>query len=206
MWPTTRGMRILKGAEARLALGAIGMMVDRLVAEARSETGTNAWGIDWFDQWEVGQRIWLLEQVTTTFLTEAALEPAAIFDATVDTIFLEVHELITLEIDEPDLIEGRSWREDLNAALSQHATRAGEDPLSRDGAAWARAAARLSDEILGVRNYQRAEAFRDQDYARTVTFLRDRGLPEDYLSRIPPLRSVEQTQLSIDRIQAYVFA
>lgn len=206
MWPTTRGTRILDGAERRLILGAIGMMVDRLVGEARKETDSVAWGIDWFDQWEVGQRLWLLETVTSALFASTVVEPAAIFDATVDTIFLEIRELIEMEIEEPNLIEGRSWRSDLNAATQQHLGQSQVDVSSGDRGAWSKAAGALSDEILGVRNYQRAESFRDQDYAQTLRFLRDRGLPEDYLSRMPPLRTVDETQLSIDRIQAYVFA
>ncbi|MEO1527793.1 MAG: hypothetical protein AAFX06_20375 [Planctomycetota bacterium] len=205
MWPTTRGARVLQGAEARLMLGTLGMMVDRLVAEARSETERIAWGIDWFDQWDVGQRLWLLEQVTNALFGKRVLDPAAIFDATVDTLFLELRELVDLEIDDPHLVEGRSWRADLLAALGQLSVPHDMEEQSVELADWSRWIATLADEILGARNYTRAETFRDQDFSKTQAFLVDRGLPEDYLSRMPPLRSVDETQLSIDRIQAYVF-
>ncbi|MEL6109903.1 MAG: hypothetical protein AAFU85_28160, partial [Planctomycetota bacterium] len=198
MWPTTRGMRLLDGAEGRLVLGAIGMMVDRLVAEARDETDPVVWGIDWFDQWDVGQRLWLLESVTTALFSSATLEPAAIFDATVDTIFLEIRELVDMELDEPNLIEGRSWRSDLAAALKQHGGKKRLDDTDDDRRVWSRAVSAMADAILGVRNYQRAESFRDHAYERTCAFLRDRGLPEDYLSKLPPLRSIESCVSSTD--------
>ena len=70
---------------------------------------------------------------------------------------------------------------------------------------WQTTITQIGDSILGVRLYQRAEDFRDVDYIRTQGFLHDRGLPDDYLTRIPPLRTIAETQLSIDRIQAYVF-
>ena len=62
----------------------------------------------------------------------------------------------------------------------------------------------LADAILGVRLYQQAESFRDGEIEQTQKFLRQKGLPDDFLAQIPPLRTVDQTQRSIDQIQALV--
>ena len=79
-WPTTSGMRNLAGAEAELVRGAIGMMVDTLVTEMRGEDAPGATGIEWFDQWDCRQRLWLLECVTSAFFGAETIESkAAIF-------------------------------------------------------------------------------------------------------------------------------
>jgi hypothetical protein len=213
-WPTTQGLRILRGAEAELVAGAIGMMVDTHVAELRDHAEPWSYGVEWFDQWEPAQRLWLLEQVTTSMLGRNVIDsPAAMFDATADAIFMEVIDLIQIETEQGSATEAqlftegqRSWREDVLRAWQQQTKRPIEVSDSQtDLGVWQRLITQIADQILGVRVYQRAEAFRDGDITITAAFLRDRGLPEDYLSRIPPLPTVDETQRSIDRIQAYVF-
>ncbi|MDV6032833.1 MAG: hypothetical protein F9B45_22660 [Phycisphaera sp. RhM] len=208
-WPTTRGMRNLIGAEADLVRGAIGMMVDHLVAELRD--GEQAWkyGVEWFDQWDAGQRLWLLERVTSALLGRETIEPsAAMFDAAADVIFYEVNDLVRMEIGQDAADEtNRSWRQSVIDALQCQTDRLSILAAdSVDQQAWQTTITQIADAILGIRLYQRAEYFRDADYEKTKSFLRDRGLPEDYLTGIPPLRTIDQTQRSIDLIQAYVFA
>jgi hypothetical protein len=198
----------LTGAEADLVRGAIGMMVDTHVAEARGEAESWRYGVEWFDQWDVGQRLWLLERVTLALLGTHRIESAAaIYDATVDAIFFEIGDLVEIEIREDGVgPEGRSWRESVIAAWECQSGKAAEiEADDRDVEQWRRIITRIADQILGVRLYHRAESFRDGDYKRVEAFLKARGLPEDYLTVIPPLRSVDQTQWSIDRIQAVVF-
>ena len=206
-WPTTRGLRTLDGAVAELLLGAIGMMVDGLVAEMKEDAQPTCYGISWFDNWDPPQRIWLLDEVTPAlFGTKVIESPAAMFDATVDAVFLEVQDLIEFELnDDSESSRSKTWRSAVSAALEQSGAESVFAGRLEDSEFWCRVITLLGDGILGVRLYQRAESFRDHDYERTQTFLRDRGLPEDYLSRIPPLRTVDQTQRSIDRIQDYVF-
>ncbi|PAY21150.1 hypothetical protein CKO51_02350 [Rhodopirellula sp. SM50] len=130
------------------------------------------------------------------------------FDATVDAIFYEVNDLVRVEI-EQDAVDdsNRSWRLSVIDAWECQTDRLSILTAdSVDQLAWQTTITQIADAILGIRLYQRAEHFRDADYEKTESFLRDRGLPEDYLTQIPPLRTVDQTQWSIDRIQAYVFA
>ncbi|QEF96053.1 hypothetical protein Mal15_00790 [Stieleria maiorica] len=207
-WPTTDGLRNLTGAEADLVRGAIGMMVDAHVAQLRGEAPQHEYGVDWFDQWDAGQRLWLIERVTAALLGDETIAPsAAMFDATADAIFYEIIGLVQLEIDEGGVGDSeRTWRQSvIDASTSQTNRPAAIDPDSVDPDQWQTLITQIADAILGVRLYQRAEAFRDVEYHQTQIFLRDRGLPEDYLTRMPPLRTTTQTQRSIDRIQAYVF-
>ena len=208
-WPTTRGMRNLIGAEADLVRGAIGMMVDHLVAELRDGEPPWTYAVEWFDQWDGDPRLWLLERVTAALLGAEIIEPsAAMFDATVDAIFYEVNDLVEIEIDQGSADDSeRSWRQSVIDALQCQTERPATIAAdSVDQQAWQTTITQIADAILGIRLYQRAEHFRDADYEKTESFLRDRGLPQDYLTQIPPLRTVDQTQWSIDLIQAYVFA
>ena len=207
-WPTTTGLRNLAGAEADLVRGAIGMMVDTHVAETRENAEPCAYGVDWFDQWDAPQRLWLLEQVTSAFFGNTRIESqAAIFDASADAIFFEVSDLVQIEIEQGSVTDSdRSWRQSVIEALAWQNDRPPKiDAMNNDVSLWQMTITQIADSILGIRLYQRAEDFRDADYAKTRMFLRDRGLPDDYLKRIPPLRSTDETQQSIDSIQAYVF-
>lgn len=207
-WPTTSGLRNLAGAEADLIRGAVGMMVDTHVAELREQAEPWQYGVAWFDQWDVGQRLWLLERVCNAFFGDQTIDPsAAIFDAAADAIFYEVNDLIQIEIDQQSPTKSqRSWRQSvIDAAECQNRRLPEIDPLSVNLAQWQATVTRIADSILGIRLYQRAESFRDVPFGRTEKFLRDRGLPDDYLATIPPLRSDNEIQESIDQIQRYVF-
>ena len=204
-WPTTTGTRVLIDAEADLVRGAIAMMVDTHVAEARDEADPWQYGVPWFDQWDVAQRLWLLEQVTVALLSNHRIaSPAAVFEATVDAIFFEIADLVEIEItDGPVSDASPSWRESVIRAFTCQQGRPPEvDAESHDVVRWRQVITQIADHILGVRLYQRAEAFRDDDYEKTQRFLVRRGLPEDYLAVMPPLRTVDETQQSIDRIQS----
>ncbi len=209
MWSTVNGPRVLIDAEAALVRGAIGVMLDHLVDEGRNQTDAVVYGIDWFDQWDWQQRIWLLDQITVALLTEKSPPtPAAMLEATVDAAFFEVIGLIELEIEANtiDPIEPEcGWRESvLDAFESQYGRSAPIDRANADRNAWRRVVTSVADPILGVRLYQKVEAFRDWDIKRLDAFLRSRGLTSDFLEQIPPLRNLEQTQRSIDDIQAFV--
>ncbi|MGB7342985.1 MAG: hypothetical protein WBD20_02120 [Pirellulaceae bacterium] len=206
MWPTTSGTRMLAGDEAKLVRGLIGMMVDQLVAEGRNESDQHLYGIEWFDSWDYRQRLWLLDQVTVAVLTDAdPLSPAAMFEATIDAIFAELFELIVMETDDPTTAK-ETWRQSSVAAFEcQNGRLPKVDVNSVDQEIWGLVVTQIADSILGVRLYQQAESFRDGDFAATLAFLIQKGLPEDFLERIPPLLNVDQTQVVIDRIQSFVF-
>ena len=215
-------MRNLAGAEADLVRDALRSMLDRHVALLRKAGASWAdetdaeqdCGLEWFDQWDVNQRLWLLDQVTSSLLGDLAVDsPAAMFDATVDAIFLEIVGRIEVELEQattelPDQsARATSWRQAVMDALRESSGEAAFNDIAPDCGAmdrWHAVVTRIADAILGVRLYQRAEGFRDLDYQRTENFLRDRGLPEDYLRRIPPLRTRDQTEASIQRMESFL--
>ena len=204
MWPTIDGLRILKGAEAVLVSEAVTVMVDQLSGPDQDDSQSDPVGIDWFDQWDGYQKLWLLEHVVEALFTPIPpLSPAAIWEATVDAIFCQVIELITMEIDKSPGSE--SWR---NAAIDAFECQHGKQPKTAadetDISQWRIVVTQIADVILGVTSYQKAEAFRDGDIQRSRKFLIQKALPEDFLERIPPLRTLEQAQQSIARIRSIV--
>ena len=204
MWPTMNGLRTLKHAEADLVRRAVSRMVDQIVAEFHDEFAVSPSGIDWFDQWDSDQRLWLLEEVAVALLTdESPPSPAALWEATLDAIFAEIIDAIRQEMDQPTYVpEGDSWRKGVIDALQ---TQQGRMPNinsdETDLRSWRIAVAQFADMILGVACYQKAEAFRDGDIEQFRKFLRQRALPDDFLQRIPPLRTPTQTEQTLDRLR-----
>lgn len=196
---------MLMGHSRDLVRGTIGMMVDWLVAECRQQCGQWVYGIDWFDQWEASQRIWLLEVIAKSFLTTLPPPPRwAIFEATTEAIVCELKGLVQMEINDHDLSRpGLSWRDQVLAATAVEMP--ANDARRESMFYWNRQIARWIDPIVGPLSYVDAERFRDADPAACATYLVQRGLPDDFLSAVPPMRTIDQTQLSIDRIQNLIF-
>lgn len=181
MWPTIDGNRMLRGAEADLVRSAIDAVIER-VSKSDDTEEPFAYGIDWFDQWELSQKLWLLQQVRTALLSEdSPPRPAAMWEATIDVIFVEVLEQIDQERD----TGSRHWREMVSEALQSEVDDA--DDADDNTRTWRTRVSQLADRILGVASYQKAEAFRDQDPQQLKRFLKQRGLPKDFLEQIPPM-------------------
>ena len=199
-WPTTDGLRVLAESEAVLFCHAIVNLSNRLLAEMQNPNEHFKSGIEWFDQWDPEQRLWLLEIVGGALLSETTIRsPAAIFDATVDAVFVTLVELIAEETEQSRF----EWRTQVLEAYQQRNPNSDFAKLRCDQIdRWHEVVMSIADRILGSRSYRRAESFRDGDYRRTQAFLHDRGLPDDYLTRIPPLRSPAQTQQSVDRLKS----
>ena len=182
------------------------MMVDDLVAEGREGDPQTSYGIPWFDQWDWQQRLWLLERMALALLTDLdPPSPAAMWEATVDAIFHEILELVQMEIEHPNSSYEKSWRRSvIDAFCCQQGREPQIEESEPDLQRWNIVITKLADAILGVRLYEKAESFRDSDITRTQQFLTEHGLPDDFLEQIPPLQSIDQTQLSVDQIQSIV--
>ena len=210
MWLTVDGPRRLEGDEAFLVCRAVAAMLSGLVAETEDDAESENYGIDWFDQWEPGQRIWLLDQVATALLTDqSALAPAAIWEATIDAIFQHVFVSLEREIDVESIDneagpthESESWCQSVMLAFEQHGRRATTvNATTDDPRAWRRLVMQIADLILGVTSYQAVESYRDGDVAQVARFLQQKGLPADFLEQIPPLVSRTQTTALLEHLR-----
>lgn len=205
MWPTNDGTRTLDNAEAKLVSRAIRVMVDIRAKHLREQTMPESYGIDWFDQWDVEQQLWLLEQIAAFLLTiRPPPSPAAIWEATIDAVFAEVLTQIELELDESGLpCDQPSWRQlTIDAFRTGHKSSIDIDHPGRDLPSWQRLLTQIADRILGVPGYQKAEMFRDGDIERARRFLKQRGLPSDFLQRMPPMCNRSQAEKSLARIMS----
>lgn len=206
MWATTDGDRVVRGAEAALIRRAADEMLDALVGEWEGTSPSRAYGIPWFDQWEVEQRIWLLKQVLRSlFLTSTPpLRPAAMYEATVDAIFCHVAVAVDEEIEDRAELDQR-WRNELIAAFTcQHGRSPKIDPGATDAGRWHTLAGQVADAILGSPSYQQAEWFRDGEAKHAERFIQQRGLPQDFLQRIPPVCRESDAKGSIHEIRALI--
>ncbi|TWU60984.1 hypothetical protein V7x_52950 [Crateriforma conspicua] len=203
MWPTTEGVRTLVDAEHDLIRGLAGMMVDQLVAEGQQRSAPYEYDIPLFDQWDWRQRLWILDQVVRPMLgSDPAPDAAAIWEAAIEAIFAEAGDLIGMEISDDDT--SQRWRQSVVSLARQKGIdlpAVDENDVGR----WNDDLARIRECIFGPPNYWRAERFRDGAFEDTQRFLCQRGLPPDFLARIPPLLTIEETQDTIDRLQSIIF-
>ncbi|MCH5376951.1 MAG: hypothetical protein JJ992_23540, partial [Planctomycetes bacterium] len=89
----------------------------------------------------------------------------------------------------------------IDAFRSQHRKQPQIDAAETEMRQWYLLASQVTDTILGHSSYQRVERFRDREPGITARFLEQRGLPEDFLQRIPPLRTGFQTRTSLTAIR-----
>ncbi|SMP70812.1 hypothetical protein SAMN06265222_113133 [Neorhodopirellula lusitana] len=227
---------ILGGHSSDADLGSEGLDEDDLGFEEGFGFETPRW----FSMWEPEQRIWLLERVSASVLTARPAPPAsAIFEATIEAVYVELADLIAMEITAGSPIQKGTWRatlldayvqrcpkDSLLGALQFEATtldsclppaiqkqlrslagevdqEASEPPGNQDWLNWwTSVIERLVDATFGPRLYHDVERLRDGDPREVQRYLRGKGLSAKFLQRIPPLRSPEQTQASIDRLQS----
>lgn len=195
-----------------------------------------------YSMWEPEQRIWLLERVAVPLLTAHPAPPAAaVFEATVEAVYVELADLIAMEITSGTPIEKGSWRgslldsyvqrcpkDSLLGALQFEATTldpclppsikkqlqtidddndvADESPENLDWLHWwTMVIERLVDATYGPRLYHDAEPYLDGDPRDLQRYLRTKGLNAKFMRRIPPLRTHQQTQKTIDCLQGILF-
>ena len=226
MWLTLTGLRTLTKQERELVNPATDSLVNAITANSQSDSKENAcdlesnaiqaWtpsecdhdpltGIDWFDQWDHEQRLWLLTQVMQSLLLDTVAPPpqAAIFDATIDAIFLTVSRHLQ---GVPNTIQNQHnrdlWQLRLKNAFESQTTTASLDVFDRHGARdWAALTIQIQTNIAGPSCYAQADSMRDGPRENLKKFIRGKGLPDDYLERIPPLQSDNQAKECLNRLR-----
>lgn len=178
MWSTVDGIRKLTGPEAELVRSGCQVVADRLTQHHDVDSPFR-YGIDWFDQWEDQQKRWLLQQVREALLSDQVPpRPAAMWEATIDVIFLEVLTQLEQECE----VGMTWWRELVLSILGLE-----DDFVAEfDAPIWRTRITQLADLILGAPSYQKAEAFRDRGPKELTRYLMQKGLPADFLEQIPP--------------------
>ncbi|MEM9824971.1 MAG: hypothetical protein AAF958_00180 [Planctomycetota bacterium] len=213
MLATPDGPRMLHGHERTLVRGILGIMIDHLHDELRPSGESNGgsesirYGIDHFDRWDADQRVLLVRGIAVAMLTPAEVpERTAIFEATLDAMAAELAELIELECRDPKLRpRGKSWRRSLTEVVGMPTDLDLDAEKETDGDHWVRQVSMWRDRLCGPHHYLDAEGYRDGSPAAMQRFLRQRGLPPEYLNTAPPVPTVNQVQAAIDQVQRLVF-
>ena len=98
MYRTSRGYRILLGGERPLFEDSLAMMADHL------STCDGSFGVSFFDQLQLGQKLFALYRAGRALLQPDESTPIAkaFLDAAVAAVYQHVHDMVSQEIDEPD--------------------------------------------------------------------------------------------------------
>ena len=220
MWITLNGPRVLTKLEDDLISAAMIDLAESAFAEIsdreqpfydhantrNASERRDGTGVTWFDQWEPEQRLWLLEHLYQALTIESIPPPnrSAMFEATFEAIF----SVITEKVMDSSLQAGMEstnsiqWQELLSSAfLSQSSSKNLNSFLREDTIDFPALAQFIQNSVVGPTCYEQAEMFRDGPPDTLNRFLQSKGLPEGYLSEIPPLPSDRETQLRVNRLK-----
>jgi len=203
MWPTVDGYRILVHEEAQWMRQVANWMLGKLITESQGETEQEETGVSLFDQWDCRQRIWLLEQTVVPMLSPVnAPDAAAILEATIEAIFAQTTLLIDEELlDLKRKSDKSTWQSLALNLISARRSRSQIAVDENDIRSWRQAMFQTMTDLFGPASYWKAESHRDGEFQQTAKFLHARGLPSDFLARIPPLQTQHAMQTNIERLR-----
>lgn len=178
---------MLQGAERRLFVESLGMIVDDL------SVVDGPFDVEFFDRLQRNQKIATLHLMAKGLLCgqEPAPRLTAAIEAAVATVFLREHAMISLELDgefdelDEDVPPSLSWRDLILAAAREaefdNLPSANED----DPDDWDLLLDRLEGQILWDRDWEMDEQLdADPDVSRQVK--QEMGINDDYFIAIPP--------------------
>ncbi len=211
MWHTSKGDRILHGAEARLFKAALTGLV-----EYTTEPDEWSCGIVLFDELTFSQRLAVLEGIATALLTEAQVMPelTAVNEAAIAAVFEYASFEIDLEIDlNPSTTVWRQMVYDANEEcfaddLECDPEYAPDDdygcPLSVESGqrkGWHSAIEALADRILWDRDFEMVSDFLDEPPDKAALLRQIMGIDDDYFAvAADDLVTPEQANKAIHRL------
>jgi hypothetical protein len=194
MWRTSKGERVLRGAEWELFREALAGVWD-LVEHASDSGEPFPSGVDVFDALQPGQQLALLAAVGRALSDEAVPAPelTALHEGTVAAVFNHARQTAVEQAGnpgEPDGVEtATSWR-GLVLAACREALGESESPLptasSDDAEAWALLVDCLADQVLWDADYEMGDEFLDSAPEVSRALLEKMRIPGDYFLTLAP--------------------
>ena len=187
MYKSSIGIRVLQGAERRLFIESLAMIVDLLTDD---DFPTE---IAIFDDLTRNQRIAVYHNVARALLAEDEPPPrlTAVIEAAVASVYRFAGDMLDLELSDvaAGLEGGELGRSDWRAnRAGRGAGGRGKrlpDPDETDPDAWERVLDRLQDRVLWDNDWEMVAALdAAPDRARRVK--RELGIAEDYFVAVPP--------------------
>jgi hypothetical protein len=198
MWRTELGVRILKGAEARVFAEALAGLLDEAIMGALDDYEL---GVRCFDDLTYGQKISVLAIIGNGLLREDVppVELTAVVEGAIAAVFKHLTYEIIYDIDEPDC--PRPWRKWVVAARQEMD---GEDipPVNcKDIDRWETEVEELADRILWDADYEDAELYIDFPPDKSKELRDCDGIPDKYFIAIADDLSDEEAKAQIKELQ-----
>ena len=202
MWNTSRGIRTLKGPEARLFRNMVAFMLDQMREQLRDlgrEEPVCA-GVAVFDTLTLAQQIAALAEVVPALLDDKISAPPfqAVHDAAIYAVFM--YYSILFEDLTPK--HSRSDRRELLAVARQLDYEDLPPVTSKDGQVWEDLLDRLADAILYDRDFEMEAYTADLPPEKAKALHTFMGVTPSYHAHIPP--DPVDPKPFLDRIGAYL--
>ncbi len=194
MYNTPVGIRILQGAERRLFVESLGMIVDDL------SVGDGPFDVAAFGSLQRNQKIAVLHKVAKALLCdeEPAPELTASIEAAAAMVFRHAAGMVAMELNEPvEKAAGPSWRELVLAACRDAGIEDLPDvPATDDNPdAWVLLVDCLEDRVLWDNDWEMSE-FLDVDPDVGRRMRRELGISDDYFVAVTP----DPTDAEVERL------
>ena len=201
MYHTPAGDRVLRGAERKLFVSSLGMIVDLLV----DSDGEASFGVSTFDELQLGQKFFILYRSARGLLhpDEPVPKLTSAVEAAVAAVFEHTRSMVVQEIDEPEFASPTPyWR-----SLVLDAARTQDDPAiklpqaeSGDKNTWWLLLECLMGAVLWDNDYEATERLdlppEQSDQLKAVL-----GVEDDYYTDVPEDLRDDQLNLYVDALK-----
>ncbi len=201
MYHTPAGYRILRGAERKLFVSSLGMLVD-LLADSDGEA---SFGVSTFDELQLGQKVFIIYRSARGLLRpdEPVPKLTSSVEAAVATVFEHVRTMVVQEIDEPAFASPTPyWR-----SLVLDAAREQDDPAielpqaeSSDKDTWWLLLECLMGAVLWDNDYEAQERL-DLPPEQSNQLKEVLGVEDDYYTDVPTDPRDDQLNLYVDALK-----
>ena len=199
MWATESGNRVLRGAERRLFVHALNLLVSLLEEFERTDNEVVT-GVHLFDSLEIGQKLAMLDQVANALLRSNIPAPklTAVREATVGAIYRFLPLLVEVETEEG----GMNLRPLIAAAAAEREI--GDIPAksSRSLGDWEEVIEQLSMEILWDTDWDLPPEVLDLSPARRRKFASAFDIDVDYFADVAPDPTPAELKAVTKRLKA----
>jgi len=201
MYHTPAGDRILRGAERKLFVSSLGMVVDLLV----DSDGEANFGVSSFDELQLGQKLFILYRSARGLLRpdEPVPKLTSSVEAAVATVFEHVRSMVVQEIDERALASPTPyWRSLVLDAAGEQDDPAIELPQAESGDkdTWWLLLECVMGAVLWDNDYEAHERL-DLPPEQSNQLKELLGVEDDYYTDVPTDPPDDQLNLYIDALK-----
>jgi hypothetical protein len=202
MWRTSKGDRVLQGAEWELFRTALSEVWD-LIEDSFDDGELFSSGVDAFDTLQPGQKLALLAIVGKALSDQSVPTPAhtAHNEATIAAVFQHVRQSVLVEIetqDEPESADHATYWRGLVLAACREISDEWDHPLPAatcdDAAEWELLVECLADQVLWDADYEMGDQFLDADPDAGRELLKKMRIAEDYYLAVAPDPTAAEVQ------------